>query len=1306
MTTLDKLKSKRWVMRVVWAVLGLFLLWGMAWLAVPPLAKHLIQTIASERLGRAVTLGAVDFKPWTLEATLTDLSVAGATAGSPPQLSLKRLYIDAELQSLLRLAPVVDAVQLDAPVLRLTHRGDGRYDIDDVLAKFSTPPDAPEPPASEPVRFALYNLALQGGTVEFTDETVQKNHQLRDLTLTLPFLSNFDSQRDVKVAPRVAFVLNGSRFDTAAEAIPFAQTRKTDATLQLSQFDLAPYLGYLPTGLPVTLQAGVVDANIQVAFQQTPELAVKVTGSLGLSRVRLADVQAQELLTFDALKLTLADVQPLAQVVKLSQVELIAPRLVAQRDAAGRLNLALAGSKPATEKRAESQGSTRAGGINDQKSAAQAAATPVSGASRASGKAPAAGSAWQVSVAEFHLSDGAVRWRDQTTQPAAQLALRGLALDAIEIAWPLLKPLSFKGAVELAALSGTQVATPRAQTPTPVKGARPVLQKAAPAADAKRQPPNAIETTAASQGRVTFSGTAAEAQANVQVNVSAVPLSLAAPYTTAVLRPQLKGQLDAELGLQWQPAGLNINASRLALSDVALADGPGQPLAALRQLLLTDAAVDLARQDVRIGKLQLTRPQASVSREADGRWMFEAWVAQASPTKPGTAPTPAPVSTAKPWTVALADLSLSDGALAFRDSSRPQPVAFALSALAVQLKNFGMGQPPGRTKPSPLVVAGRIAAGGNEPGRFSYNGNLALSPLAAQGQVDVARLPLHAFEPYFGDALNIELLRADASFKGQVRYSDAPAGPALQVLGDAAVESLRAVGAATAAAAPASAAGTGVATDEDILSWKSLSLRGLDVALAPGTATTVRLAESTLSDYFARIVVSESGRINLQNLTKAASNASADAGDAAKTGATPPASAPAGDQNVPKTADKVADPLAAVISIGPVNLLNGQVYFSDRFVKPNYSANLTELSGKLSAFSSVPPSSGDGLADLELRGRAEGTASLEVTGKLNPLVQPLALDITGKVRDLELPPLSPYAIKYAGYGIERGKLSLDVTYTVLPNGQLTASNKFVLNQLRFGDKVDGAPNSLPVKLAVALLADRNGVIDINLPISGSLNDPQFSIGPIIFKAIINLIVKAVTSPFTLLASAVGGNAEELGSVAFQPGSALLGSTARQRLDKVAKALAERPALTMTVVGSASLAAERDALKRDLLQQRVLAEKRRTATRVGDAQPLVVGAAEYPALLAEVYKRTDMTKPRNVVGLAKELPVAEMEALLLANTSVSDEQVRALAAQRATAVRDYLVAQKLPVDRLFLGASKTGPTDAAWRPRAELNLALP
>lgn len=227
------------------------------------------------------------------------------------------------------------------------------------------------------------------------------------------------------------------------------------------------------------------------------------------------------------------------------------------------------------------------------------------------------------------------------------------------------------------------------------------------------------------------------------------------------------------------------------------------------------------------------------------------------------------------------------------------------------------------------------------------------------------------------------------------------------------------------------------------------------------------------------------------------------------------------------------DPLAPVLQFGPMSLVNGKVLFSDYFIKPNYSADLSELTGKLSAFSSQTSGGEPVLADLELRGRAEGSASLEVSGKLNPLAKPLALDIQAKVRDLELPPLSPYAVKYAGHGIERGKLSMDVAYKVLPSGQLTASNKLVLNQLTFGDPVANAPNSLPVKLAVALLSDSHGVIDLDLPISGSLNDPQFKLGPVIFKIIVNLIGKAITAPFSLLASALGGG-DELSSVAFAP----------------------------------------------------------------------------------------------------------------------------------------------------------------------------
>ena len=263
----------------------------------------------------------------------------------------------------------------------------------------------------------------------------------------------------------------------------------------------------------------------------------------------------------------------------------------------------------------------------------------------------------------------------------------------------------------------------------------------------------------------------------------------------------------------------------------------------------------------------------------------------------------------------------------------------------------------------------------------------------------------------------------------------------------------------------------------------------------------------------------------------------------------------------------------------------------------------------------------------------------------------------------------------------------------------SASSRLVLNQLTFGEPVEGAPNSLPVKLAVALLADRQGVIDLQLPISGSLNDPQFSIGPVIFKIIVNLIGKAITAPFSLLASAFGGG-DEMSNVPFAPGSATLTPEAQQSLDKVAKALADRPALKITVTGMASLQDEREGLQREHLRQLVLAEKR----RANPADTAPVSAAEYPALLKEVYRRADIPKPRNLVGLAKDLSVPEMEALLLANQPATEAMAADLATQRGQAIRAYLVSQKLPVERLFVAAPKSGKQPEKWTPRADLSLA--
>ncbi|MEJ7686265.1 MAG: DUF748 domain-containing protein [Variovorax sp.] len=739
--------------------------------------------------------------------------------------------------------------------------------------------------------------------------------------------------------------------------------------------------------------------------------------------------------------------------------------------------------------------------------------------------------------------------------------------------------------------------------------------------------------------------------------------------------------------MAWAPPDLKFKARRIVADGLALTQAK-TALASVGRFELVDAEADMTKHTLSIAGFTATNPKVLVERDDGKRWMFERWMNAPAGSENGSrAAAASPGLAAKPWQLFLGTVAIDNGAVSYSDKAGPTPVEFEISALKLSAQKIA----PGTAAASPIQLSGSIGAGRAEPGRFDYKGSLALKPLSTQGRLEMASIPAHALKAYYADALNIDIRRAFLNYSGSVNYAAAPAGMSLKLAGDTALDDFRA-NSGTLTQSP------GLNRSNQILRWKTLSLRGLQVDMVPNTPLAVDVRETTLTDFFARVIVDATGRVNLQDLSK-------------KPGAPPPASVapPATAQPAAAAAKAPASELAGaapVINFGPMNLVNGRIDFTDLFVKPNYSAELSELNGKLSAFSSSPQGSKPALAELELRGKAQQTAPLEITGKLNPLAKPLELDITAKVRELDLPPLSPYSVRYAGHGIERGKLSMDVTYKIAPNGQLTATNKLVLNQLKFGDPVEGAPNSLPVRLAVALLADRNGVIDIDFPVSGSLNDPQFSIGPLIFKAIVNLIVKAAAAPFALLTGGLGGGSGESSAIAFAPGSAALSPEAKESLDKVAKALMDRPGLQMTVVGTASLERERDAYQRQRLRARTQSEKRRAAV-LGNENPADVAPvtdAEYPALLEAVYKRTEITKPRNMIGLAKDLPTSEMEDLLLAGISVDEESMRQLAVERGAAVRDYLLAQKLPSERLFMGAVRTRATGADWKPSAELNLA--
>ena len=1287
------LTSNRWLRRLLGSVLVLLLLWLLLWAVVPVVAKSQLEKQASDKLGRGVHVGKIEFSPWSLSITLHDLVIdkaikkVAASADSEsaegqkdlesaaqPQLEIKRIFVNASAQSLFRLAPVLDAIEVDAPVVRLTQHSLGKLDIDDVITKLSEPKDE-EP--SKPVNFALYNIALRDGRVELNDESVQRKHELKGLQLSIPFISNLKSKREIKVLPHLAFDLNGSQFDTSGESTPFTDSRQTAMTLKWGKIDLTPYLGYVPASVPVLPRSGVLDTDLQIRFEAKDQPVVSVSGKLALSGVELQDRQNAPLLSFEALEVQLKNVQPLQSQIALESVRWVKPEVHASRNAQGvinwlGLNTAAAPAEP------QAQASVEAAGKAEAK--AEMPAKPLT-----------------VIVQQFDIDSGTLHWQDLAagTKPAV-LTLAPLAVQVKNIAWPMSEPLNLTATAGLH--SGEQAK-----------------------ADGAAQ--------------LVLDGQATVKDGKLKLKLKQLPLQWVQPYIEAHFKPQLSATLNTEAEVSWGEGGVMAQVAELTADKLQLQDKLAP--VAVEQIKVSGVQVDLAAQLVQVESIAVQKPQLAALRDAQGHWMYERWLPApgAKAAKQGAKADKA--EQGRPWSVKLAAIAVDGGVVQLRDAApvqgqNAQPVQLDVSALRVRLGAFE----PLATKaaPTPLEVSAQLAANRRvQAGNLQFKGQFGLTPASAQGQLQARAVPLHAFEPYFGHKLNVDLIRADGNFRGKVNYLAHAKGPQVAVQGDAELNDLRmrstlaapvqeeagkpttAKGALTAVLndstadrAKAMAAKTGLGLGDDLLAWKTMALRGLDLNMQPAQPLRVSVRETALSDFFARVIVQRNGRINLQDIVKTEKSEQSVVQNEQSNAKVAAGEKPEGDKAV-----VVAEPAkpaesgpAPVIKVGPIVLTGGKVQFSDYFIQPNYSADLSELKGRLSAFSSEAPvgQAEPQMADLEIKGKAQGTATLDIGGKINPLAKPLALDIRTQMNDLELSPLSPYSIKYAGYGIERGKLYMDVNYKVQPDGQLTASNKLVLRQLTFGDKVEGAPASLPVKLAVALLSDRNGVIDLDVPLSGSLNDPQFRLAPIVFKVLGNIIMKAVTAPFALLSGAFSGG-DESGGVSFAPGSAQLDAKAKDQLAKIVKSLNDRPALKMTVVGEAREAEDKEAWKSVELDRLLLAQKRRAVIRDGKSGDEVfeISDAERPALLKAVYGRADIKKPRNMVGMAKELPADQMKALLVASIAVPDDAMRELALARGVAVRDYLSTQQLPLERLFLGAPKLDVKDKDWTPRAQLSL---
>jgi len=692
----------------------------------------------------------------------------------------------------------------------------------------------------------------------------------------------------------------------------------------------------------------------------------------------------------------------------------------------------------------------------------------------------------------------------------------------------------------------------------------------------------------------------------------------------------------------------------LTVSKLVVNDEEGKTV-----LNLPALKVSLRSMEPLAGKLELSRvaiesPEFTISRDRKATLNIMALVPEMKETEKvkgaDKAAKPEKEPDKEPFRWAVDVIELTGGKVLFTDASLTSPARTTLEKLELKGEKLSIAKGSTGTFSASLLV--------NNRGTVSLKGKIGLDPLSVDAKVDAEGIDIRPFQPYFTDKVRVAVTSGRAKAGGDLLVNDTgEKGLSVRFTGTTSLTGLAAVDKESA---------------ESLLTIKSLHVRSLDVGYNP---TMVAAKGVALTDFYANIAVRADKTVNLQHIMVKDEKTAISGEGIAKT-AQP--GKPAKKEEAVSSRDE-----AIPVKIDTVTLQGGTIRFQDQSVKPVFSTKLGRIAGRISGLSSKENTT----ADVELRGTLDNSAPLEITGKINPLSKDLYVDLKASFKDMDLTPATPYSGKYAGYTVDKGKLSFDVQY-LIEKRKLDSKNVIFIDQLSFGDRVESPDaTKLPVKLAIALLKDRSGQIKLDLPVTGSLDDPQFSIGRIILKIIVNLLTKAATAPFALIGAMFGGG-EELGYIEFDYGRAAITGASLKKVDTLARVLVDKPSLKMDIEGYADPERDREGLKQYLLQKKVKTQKlkdlmKKNSTNI-DVDDVKVEPGEYEKYLRLAYKAEKFPKPRNIIGLEKSVPVEEMEKLMLTNTVVREEDLHSLARRRSARVLETLVKSgQVEAGRLFV-----------------------
>lgn len=706
---------------------------------------------------------------------------------------------------------------------------------------------------------------------------------------------------------------------------------------------------------------------------------------------------------------------------------------------------------------------------------------------------------------------------------------------------------------------------------------------------------------------------------------------------------------------------LLLHNTQIKIAPFAINAPDGRPLVKLANLEISDTRLDLLKQQVVIGKIRSQQLETWAAREADGQldWqkLFATSTASSTQQESKKQTEAAP---GKPWQVLLRDVQLRDYRVHLADRVPEQDVALELGPLDLDLENFDS------QGTSPFTL--RLDTGLGKQGSLHAEGQAQLNPTTASLKVTSRAIDLRMAQAYLSPLVRIELRSGLLDSELDVAL-DATAPLAFSVTGKAQVNQLHTLD---------------TLKERDFVRWQQLDLLGLNYR----HGDSLSIDKVQLNQPYARFIINEDLTTNVSDLLIAQS------GDPAPAASAQPAEpAPA------------SPPLG--IHIGEVTFTDGSANFADFSLTPNFATAIQQLNGRIGTLDSRAQKP----ASVDVSGKIDRYAPVSVKGSLNPFDPLDSLDIITRFRQVELTTLTPYSGKFAGYRIRKGRLSLDLHYRI-SQGKLNAENSVVVEQLQLGEKVD-SPSAvdLPIRLAVALLKDTEGKIALSLPVQGDLNNPEFSVVPIVWQTLRNLILRAAQAPFKFIGGLVSGGAEmDLSTVHFDSGSSELDSSAQAALDLLAGALKERPALRLEVEGISAPSSDGPPLAEQRLQREYQNNYYKILQRRGDAVPAAVNQLEVPPdeqgpLLEGIYRaRLKQQPPAEWQELDEEQRAANLRAAILQFWGKSQLLQRRLAQARASSIKDYLVERGgLADERVYLLDVGLGQTQADGRVATALHL---